>query len=155
MRELSHKGAHSLHDTIPLITITYDEDTMTQQSEMNQSGQYESQQRGESARTEGERQAYGKAAMEQTGKILKTLSQKVRSVADSLREEQGVSQKVGKTVERVARRLESSAEYLSGATSQEARNDARSIIQRYPMRSLGIFFGVGLLLGAALRRRGI
>lgn len=127
---------------------------MTQQSEMNQQGQSEGRQRVESSGSETERPPYGKVAMEQTGKVLRTLSQKVMSVAESLQEERGVSQRVGKTVERVARRLESSAEYLSGATSREARNDVRSVIQRYPMRSLGVFFGIGLLLGAALRRRG-
>ncbi len=123
---------------------------MTQPSETFQP----SQPRIESPELESERQAYGKAAMDRTGKLLRTLGQKVRTVADSLRQEQGVSKRVGKSVERVARRLESSAEYLSGATSREARNDVRSMIQRYPMRSLGVLFGVGLLLGAALRRRG-
>jgi ElaB/YqjD/DUF883 family membrane-anchored ribosome-binding protein len=124
---------------------------MTQQSEMNQQGES----RIEGAHSEGERQAYGRTAMEQTGKLLRSLSQKVRSVAESLREEEGVSQQVGKSVERVARRLESSADYLSGATSREIQSDVRGIVQRYPMRSLGVLFGVGLLLGAALRRRGI
>ncbi len=124
---------------------------MTQPSETFQP----SQPQIESPELESERQAYGKAAMERTGKLLRTLSQKVRTVADSLRQEQGVSKRVGKSVERVARRLESSAEYLSGVTSREARNDVRSVIQRYPMRSLGVLFGVGLLLGAALRRRGV
>ena len=124
---------------------------MTQPSETFQP----SQPRIESPELESQRQAYAKAAMERAGKLLRTLSQKVRTVADSLRQEQGVSKRVGKSVERVARRLESSAEYLSGVTSREARNDVRSMIQRYPMRSLGVLFGVGLLLGAALRRRGV
>lgn len=124
---------------------------MTQQSEINQ----QSEARVESAHPEREGQAYGKAAIEQTGKLLRSLSQKVRSVAESLRQEQGVSQQVGKTVERVARRLESSAEYLSGATSHEVRGDVRGVVQRYPMRSLGVLFGVGFLLGAAMRRRGV
>lgn len=128
---------------------------MTHQSEMNRQGQPEAQSRIEGAEAGTPRQAYGKVAMEQTSKVLKTLSQKVMSVAESLQEERGVSQRVGKTVARVARRLESSAEYLSGTTSKEARNDVRSVIQRYPMRSLGILFGVGLILGAALRRRGV
>jgi hypothetical protein len=128
---------------------------MTQQSEMNQAGQSESQTRQEGRRPEEGRQAYGKSAIEQTGRILRNLSQRVLSVAESLREEGGPSQKVGKTVERMGRKLESSAEYLSGATSKEMRNDMRSVIQRYPMRSLGVFFGVGLLLGSALRRRGV
>lgn len=123
---------------------------MTQQSEMKQSEQTEAP-----LHETGERQAYGKAAMEQTGRILRTLSRKVRSVAESLREQEGPSQRVGKTVARVAKRLETSADYLSGSTSQEVTHDARSVIQRYPLRSLGVFFGIGLLLGSALRRRGV
>ena len=69
---------------------------MTQQSEMNQAGQSESQTRQEGSRPEEGRQAYGKSAIEQTGRILRNLSQRVLSVAESLREEGGPSQKVEK-----------------------------------------------------------
>lgn len=128
---------------------------MTQRSEVSQSSQAEAQARSEEeVAPEGDRQAYAKTAMEQTGKVLRTLSHKVRSVADSLREEHGLAQGVGKTVEKVAQKLETSADYLTGTTSREARSDVRGLIQRYPLRSLGVIFGVGLLLGTALRRRG-
>jgi ElaB/YqjD/DUF883 family membrane-anchored ribosome-binding protein len=108
----------------------------------------------ESRREEG-RQTYVNSAVEQTGKLLRNLSQRVRSVAESLREEQGPQQRVGRTVERVAKKLESSADYLSGASTTELRDDVVGIVQRYPLRSLGLLFGVGLLLGTALRRRGV
>jgi ElaB/YqjD/DUF883 family membrane-anchored ribosome-binding protein len=132
---------------------------MTQQSELNQpesqSTKSESEARSAEGRREGERQTYVNSAVEQTGRVLRTLSQKVRSVADSLREEQGAPMRVGKTVERVARKLESSADYLSGTTSRELTGDLSSIVRRNPIRTVGAVFAVGLLLGTVLRRRGV
>jgi len=132
---------------------------MTQQSEIHQpesqSQKIESEARSAEARKEGERNTYVNSAVEQTGRILRTLSQKVRAVAESLREEQGAPMRVGKTVERVARKLESSADYLSGTTSTEMRGDVSTFVKRHPIRTVGAVFAVGLLLGSALRRRGI
>lgn len=133
---------------------------MTQQSEMNPSESKSTMARGEEERCaeprrEEARQTYVNSAVEQTGKLLRNLSQKVRTVAESLREEQGPQQRVGRTVERVAKKLESSADYLSGTSSTEIRDDMAGMIRRYPIRSLGVFFGVGILLGTALRRRGV
>jgi len=133
---------------------------MTQQSEMNQSESKSTmargdEERGAEPRRDEARQTYVNSAVEQTGKLLRNLSQKVRAAAESLREEQGPQQRVGRTVERMAKRLESSADYLSGASSNEIREDVTGVIRRYPIRSLGVLFGVGLLLGAALRRRGV
>jgi ElaB/YqjD/DUF883 family membrane-anchored ribosome-binding protein len=131
---------------------------MTQQSEMNQPeskstmARSEEECRDEPRREEG-RQRYVNSAVEQTGKLLRNLSQKARSVAESLREEQGPPQRVGRTVERVAKKLESSADYLSGTSTTVLRDDMTSVIKRYPLRSLGVLFGVGLLLGTAIRRR--
>jgi ElaB/YqjD/DUF883 family membrane-anchored ribosome-binding protein len=132
---------------------------MTQQSEMNQpetqSLKSESEAECAEGRKEGSRQKYVNSAVEQTGRVLRTLSQKVRSVADSLREEQGAPMRVGKTVERVARKLESSADYLSGATTGEIRGDLSGMVRRNPIRTVGAVFAVGLLLGTVLRRRGV
>lgn len=132
---------------------------MTQQSEMNQSGTKSQSAEGitcaEEARRGGDRQTYVHSAVEQASKILKTLSQKARSVAESLREEQGPAQRVGKTVEQVAQKLESSADYLSGTTTTEIKTDLSSVLKRYPLKTLGACFGVGLLLGCAFRRRGV
>lgn len=133
---------------------------MTQQSEMNPSESKSTKARGDEEccaepRRDESRQTYVNSAVEQTGKLLRNLSQKVRTVAESLREEQGPQQRVGRTVERVAKKLESSADYLSGVSSTEIRDDMAGMIKRYPIRSLGVFFGVGLLLGTAIRRRGV
>jgi ElaB/YqjD/DUF883 family membrane-anchored ribosome-binding protein len=132
---------------------------MTQQGEMKQPEAQAFTSEGEAergeARKEGGRHAYVNSAVEQTGRVLRTLSQKVRSVADSLREEQGAPMRVGRTVERVARKLESSADYLSGATTSEIRGDLSSIVRRNPVRTVGAVFAVGLLLGTVLRRRGV
>jgi ElaB/YqjD/DUF883 family membrane-anchored ribosome-binding protein len=98
---------------------------------------------------------YVDSAVEQTGRILKSLSQKVRSVADSLREESGPRQRVGKTVEKVANKLESSADYLSRGNPSALGEEISGVVKRYPMRTVGICLGVGLLIGAVMRRRGI
>lgn len=132
---------------------------MTQHSEMNkpetQAFKSESDTEGAEARKEGGRHTYVNSAVEQTGRVLRTLSQKVRSVADSLREEQGAPMRVGRTVERVARKLESSADYLTGASTSEIRGDLSSMVRRNPVRTVGAVFAVGLLLGTVLRRRGV
>ncbi len=133
---------------------------MTQQSDINQSESKSAMARSDEescaqpGREEG-RQRYVNSAMEQTGKLLRTLSQRVRTVAESLREEQGPQRRVGRTVEQMARKLESSADYLSGTSTTELRDEMTGVIKRYPLRSLGVIFGVGLLLGTAFRRRGV
>ena len=53
-------------------------------------------------------QDYMNSAVDQTGKILKTMGQRVRSFADSVREEPGTQHHFRATAERVARKLESS-----------------------------------------------
>ena len=133
---------------------------MTQQSDIHQSESESTMAQGNEARCaeprrEEGRQTYVNSAVEQTGKILRNLSQRVRTVAESLREEQGPQQRVGRTVEKVARKLETSADYLSGTSTTELRDDMTGVIKRYPLRSLGVIFGVGLLLGTAFRRRGV
>lgn len=133
---------------------------MTQQSEMNQPESTSTMARSDEEcsaepRRDEARQTHVNSAVEQTGKLLRSLSQKVRAAAESLREEHGPQQRVGRTVERVAKKLETSADYLSGTSSTEIREDMRSVVRRYPIRSLGVLFGVGLVLGAGLRRRGV
>lgn len=103
---------------------------------------------------EGKR-PYMSSAVEQTGKMLHTLSQKVRAVAESLREETGPRQRVRRTVERVANKLESSADYLQGTDTGAIASDVSGVVRRYPLRTLGVCLGVGIVLGAALRRRGV
>lgn len=110
---------------------------------------------GSETKEEVHKHPYVDSAVEQTGRILRTLSQKVRSVADSLREESGPKQRVGKTVEKVADKLESSADYLSQSDPGALRDELSGIVQRYPMRTVGICLGVGVLLGSVVRRRGI
>ena len=133
---------------------------MTQQSDSNQSESKSTMAQGneeccaEPRREEG-RQTYVNSAVEQTGKLLRNLSHRVRSVAESLREERGPQRRVGRTVEQMARKLESSADYLSGSSTTELRDEMTGVIKRYPLRSLGVIFGVGLLVGTAFRRRGV
>jgi hypothetical protein len=133
---------------------------MTQQSDINQpestsmTAQGEEERCAEAKRKQGP-QRYVNSAVEHTGTLLRNLSEKVRSVAESLREEQGPKKRVGRTVERVAKKLESSADYLSGTSSTAIRDDMTGVIKRYPIRSLGLCFGVGLMVGTALRRRGV
>jgi ElaB/YqjD/DUF883 family membrane-anchored ribosome-binding protein len=95
------------------------------------------------------------SAVEQTGKILKTMGQRVRSFADSVRDEPGTKHRVRRTAERVARRLESSAEYLSAGDVDAVRREASNIVQRYPLRTIGVCLAIGWVVGAAVRRRGV
>jgi hypothetical protein len=103
----------------------------------------------------GSLQEYMNSAVEQTGKILKTMSQKVRSLAESVRDEPGTKSRVRRTAERVAQRLESSAHYLEGNDAPAVQRELASVVQRYPLRTVGVCLGVGLLVGSAMRRRGI
>ena len=100
-------------------------------------------------------QDYMNSAVDQTGKILKTMGQRVRSFADSVREEPGTQHHVRATAERVARKLESSAEYLAAGNVEAVRREALNIVQRYPLRTVGMCFAIGWVVGAATRRRGV
>jgi ElaB/YqjD/DUF883 family membrane-anchored ribosome-binding protein len=58
-------------------------------------------------------------------------------------------------VEKVANKLESSADYLSRGNPSALGEEISGVVKRYPMRTVGICLGVGLLIGAVMRRRGI
>jgi len=100
-------------------------------------------------------QDYMNSAVEQTGKILKTMGQRVRSFADSVREEPGTKHRVRATAERVARKLESSADYLAAGDVEAVRREALNVVQRYPLRTVGVCLAIGWVVGAATRRRGV
>ena len=100
-----------------------------------------------------EKHPYVNAAVEQTSKMLRTLSEKVLAVADTLRDQPGPRHRISRTVEKVGKRLESSASYLSSTEPDTMGDDLRGVVRQHPMRTLGVCFGAGLLLGAILRRR--
>jgi len=98
---------------------------------------------------------YMNSAVEQTGKILKAMGEKVRVLAESARDEPGPRRRARQVAERVARRLESSGQYLQTSGSDQVGDRLAGVVQRYPLRSVGACLALGWILGSATRRRGI
>lgn len=96
---------------------------------------------------------YMNSAVEQTGKMLKAMGEKVRVLADSVRDEAGAKRRVRRVAERVAQRLESSGEYLATGSSERVGDQISNMVRQYPLRSVGACLMIGWLVGTAARRR--
>ncbi len=81
---------------------------------------------------------------QKTDDALATVGDKMLTMADKLRE---------KAPTKLVDGLESGGDYLSSHGVQEIANDVTDIIRKYPVQSLWVGIGVGVLLGAALSRR--
>lgn len=75
---------------------------------------------------------------------LATVGDKMLTMADKLRE---------KAPSKLVDGLESGGDYLSSHGVPEIAADVTDIIRKYPVQSLWVGIGVGVLLGAALSRR--
>jgi len=94
---------------------------------------------------------FGKEAGVKADDALHSVGQGMSSLAGTLRQNapQGV---LGSAAGTVAEQLESGGRYLSEHDMGEIGKDLSNVIRRYPIPSLVCVFGVGFLLGGAMRR---
>ncbi len=85
----------------------------------------------------------------------KTAAEKLQQAAQALhnQSERGGNQELGQYGHRAADWLERTSEYVSDINPQQVKADLEKQVQRHPGRTLLIAGGIGLLLGAVLRRR--
>ncbi|MBN8548242.1 MAG: hypothetical protein J0M12_02880 [Deltaproteobacteria bacterium] len=90
---------------------------------------------------------------EKSDKGISTLGVKMSDFADTIREQAPESGSLGSAANAVADTLESSGEYLSEHGVGDIAADLGKVVRRYPMQSLFVGLGVGVLLGSAFSRK--
>jgi hypothetical protein len=83
---------------------------------------------------------------------LHSVGQGMSSLAGSLRQNAPQGGVLGSAAGTVAEQLETGGRYLSEHDLGEIGKDLSDVIRRYPIPSLVCVFGIGFLLGGALRR---
>lgn len=81
-----------------------------------------------------------------------TLGRKMNAFADTLRRNVPQGSSVGSATHIVANRLSAASSYLEEHTFADMRNEATSLIRRYPVQALLVGFGVGYLVSHGLER---
>lgn len=99
----------------------------------------------------------GDKATEKTKQGMNVVGDKMTSLAGTLRgaapSEGKIGSSVGSAVNKVADSLESSGQYLKERDLGDIADDVGGVIKKYPIQSLWIGIGVGVLLGAAIFRK--
>lgn len=91
--------------------------------------------------------------IEKTDQALSSVGEKMTSLAGSIRSHAPTQGTFASAADTVAEGLESSGKYLSEHGVKDLTNDTTGLVRKYPIYSLGIGVGVGMLLGAAWCRR--
>jgi len=92
-------------------------------------------------------------AGEKTDEAISTVGEKMSSWAGSLRQSAPQEGVIGSAATAVADRLDAGGQYLQEHDLSDMVTDFESVIRRHPLQALCIGFGVGCLIGLALRRR--
>jgi ElaB/YqjD/DUF883 family membrane-anchored ribosome-binding protein len=107
--------------------------------------------------TEGYNNTLANPKVQGLDKVKDTITHKLHDAADALREKtQTFSNKnpeVANYGNQAAEWLNRSADYIENINPQQVKKDVENQIRHNPGRSLLIAAGVGLVLGALLRRR--
>jgi len=95
---------------------------------------------------------FGKEAGAKADDALHSVGQGMSSLAGTLRQSAPQSGMLGSAAGTVAEQLESGGRYLSEHDMGEIGKEVTNVIRRYPIPSLVCVFGIGFLLGGAMRR---
>ncbi len=95
----------------------------------------------------------GDAASEKTKQGMKVSGDKMTSLAGSIRESAPSRGRMRKAANKVADSLESSGQYLKGHGLGDIADDMAELIRKYPMQSLFVGLGAGVVLGSAIFRK--
>ncbi len=91
-------------------------------------------------------------ASQRADDTLSSVGQGMSSLAGTIRQNVPREGMLGSTAGSVAEGLEAGGRYLQGHGVSEIGDDLGRVVRQYPLQSLLAVFGVGFLLGAALRR---
>jgi ElaB/YqjD/DUF883 family membrane-anchored ribosome-binding protein len=92
------------------------------------------------------------SAAERTDDTLASVGQGMSSLAGTLRQSAPREGMMGSAAGAVADRLEASGRYLQEHGLEDMGEDLRSFVRQYPLGSVLAVFGLGFLMGSALRR---
>jgi hypothetical protein len=91
-------------------------------------------------------------AAEKTDDAISSVGQRMTSMAGSLRQSAPREGVIGSAATAVADRLETGGRYLQQHGVGEMTDELAGVIRRNPLPALGVAFGVGVLIGLAMRR---
>jgi ElaB/YqjD/DUF883 family membrane-anchored ribosome-binding protein len=89
---------------------------------------------------------------EKTGDAVTGVGERMSSLAGTIRESAPHEGMIGSAATAVADRLDAGGQYLQQHDLSDMADDMASVVRRYPIQSLAIGFGLGVLLGMAWRR---
>ena len=93
------------------------------------------------------------SVLDQTKRVV---ADKLRNVSDQLHQQSSrndINRELGNYGQQAAQWLDRSADYVNDMNPQKIKDDVKNQVKANPGRTLLIAGGIGLLLGAVLRRR--
>ncbi|HUN06095.1 MAG TPA: hypothetical protein PLQ56_05820 [Aggregatilineales bacterium] len=82
--------------------------------------------------------------------VLHSAAEKIR---DELRERE-LGEDANRAADEVAKGLDKAAEYLNTRSVEEMGQDAKQVVQQYPVRTVGIAVFIGIIVGMFMRGGG-
>ena len=102
---------------------------------------------GESvARMSARAREFGATAAKKANETAPVIGEKMKSLANAIREKAPREGKMGTTAIKVAGGLESASNYLQEKKFDHLGEDLRALVRRYPLQSLLVGLGLGFLL---------
>jgi hypothetical protein len=89
---------------------------------------------------------FGETAATKANEAAPVIGEKMKSLANAIREKSPHEGKLGTTASKVAGGLESASRYLHEKKFDHLGEDFRGLVRRYPLRSILIGLGLGFLL---------
>jgi hypothetical protein len=89
---------------------------------------------------------FGATTAKKANEAAPVIGEKVKSLASAIREKAPREGKIGTAATKVASGLESASDYLQERKFEHLGEDIRGLVRRYPLKSLLVGLGLGLLL---------
>src|SRR5262245_27684537 len=96
---------------------------------------------------------FGATAAKKANEAAPVIGEKVKSLADVIRGKAPREGKIGTTATKVAGGLESASTYLQEKKFDHLGEDFRGLVRRYPLQSLLVGLGLGLLLAKRSKKQ--
>jgi ElaB/YqjD/DUF883 family membrane-anchored ribosome-binding protein len=96
---------------------------------------------------------YGRSAAENIDRNVHSAASALKGAASTLRDKAGAGDsRVSNIAQTAAQKLESTASYFENYDTREAVQHLETTVRRSPGISLGVAFGVGLLIGWSMKK---
>ena len=95
---------------------------------------------------------FGATATKKANEVAPVIGERMKSLANVIREKAPREGKIGTTVTKVAGGLESASDYLQEKKFDHLGEDFRGLVRRYPLRALLVGLGLGFLLAGRKKK---